>query len=119
MVPQIQSSLALENLSGKGIDTSVSERSVLREMEAQGIQSEPGGASGEAGFSETLGKMLQNVNRDQLDADAAVKNLISGRTKNIHETMLAVEKADLSLKMMMQVRNKVLEAYREVMKMQV
>jgi flagellar hook-basal body complex protein FliE len=44
---------------------------------------------------------------------------VAGRTKNIHETMLQLQKADLSLKTMMQVRNKVLEAYKEIMKMQV
>ena len=50
---------------------------------------------------------------------AAINELVAGKTKNIHSTMLALEKADMSLKLMMQVRNKVLEAYREVMKMQV
>jgi flagellar hook-basal body complex protein FliE len=45
--------------------------------------------------------------------------LIAGKSKNIHETMLAIQKADLSLKTMMQVRNKILEAYKEVMRMQV
>ena len=55
----------------------------------------------------------------QLNADSAMKEFVSGRTKNIHETMLAIEQADVSLKMMMQVRNKIIEAYREIMKMQV
>jgi flagellar hook-basal body complex protein FliE len=49
----------------------------------------------------------------------AIKELVAGRTKNIHETMLAIERADTSLKLMMQVRNKVLDAYREIMRMQV
>jgi flagellar hook-basal body complex protein FliE len=44
---------------------------------------------------------------------------VAGKAKNIHETMLAVERADMSLKLLMQVRNKLLDAYREVMRMQV
>jgi flagellar hook-basal body complex protein FliE len=59
------------------------------------------------------------VNQDQVQADRAIKELVAGRGKNIHETMLAVERADTSLKLMMQVRNKVLDAYREIMRMQV
>ena len=42
-----------------------------------------------------------------------------GGTKNIHETMIAIEKAEISFKLMLQVRNKILEAYQEVMRMQV
>jgi flagellar hook-basal body complex protein FliE len=44
---------------------------------------------------------------------------VAGRNKNIHETMLVLERADSSLKMAMQVRNKILDAYREIMRMQV
>ena len=62
---------------------------------------------------------MEDVNKNQLEADASIKDLIAGKTKNIHETMLQLQKADLSLKTMMQVRNKILEAYKEIMKMQV
>jgi flagellar hook-basal body complex protein FliE len=55
----------------------------------------------------------------QGQADEAISNLVAGRTKNIHETMLAIERADSSLKLMMQVRNKILDAYKEIMRMQV
>jgi flagellar hook-basal body complex protein FliE len=71
------------------------------------------------GFLELLEESLGEVNETHVAADNAVKDLIAGRNKNIHETMLALQKADLSLKSMMQVRNKVLEAYKEVMKMQI
>lgn len=70
-------------------------------------------------FSEVLTDMLQNVNKDQVEADHSIKELVAGKTKNIHETLLSVERADSSLKLMMQVRNKVLEAYKEIMRMQV
>jgi flagellar hook-basal body complex protein FliE len=59
------------------------------------------------------------VNQAQSQADTAIKELIAGRSKNIHETLLTIERADASLKLAMQVRNKILDAYREVMRMQV
>ena len=86
----------------------------LRTPNVGGTPSTEGG-----GFFEALQKSMQEVNVDQLVADGSIKDLIAGRNKNIHETMLAIQKADLSLKTMMQVRNKVLEAYKEIMRMQV
>lgn len=70
-------------------------------------------------FSKMLTDALEKANEIQLQADRAVKELAAGRNKNIHETMLMMEKADLSFKMLMQVRNKVVDAYREIMRMQV
>ena len=52
-------------------------------------------------------------------ADVAIQDFITGDTRNIHETMLAVGKADLAFRLTMQVRNKMVEAYQEVMRMQV
>lgn len=75
--------------------------------------------AGPQSFGEMLNKSIEKVNEIQGQADHAVKELIAGRDKNIHETMLLMEKADMSFRMLMQVRNKVLEAYREVMRMQV
>jgi flagellar hook-basal body complex protein FliE len=71
------------------------------------------------GFMDVLAKSMEEVNVSQVGADQAIKDLIAGKSKNLHETMLAVQKAELSLKTMMQVRNKVLEAYKEIMRMQV
>jgi flagellar hook-basal body complex protein FliE len=70
-------------------------------------------------FSDILSKSFEKVNEQQVQADTAIKELVSGRTKNIHETMLTIERADASLKLAMQVRNKILDAYREIMRMQV
>jgi len=71
------------------------------------------------GFFDALQKSMQETNADQISADNSIKDLIAGRSKNIHETMLAIQKADLSLKTMMQVRNKILEAYKEIIRMPV
>jgi len=69
-------------------------------------------------FQETLKESLEKVNELQKEADEAVKKLATGEGGNIHETMLAIEKADISFRMMMQVRNKIVEAYQEIMRMQ-
>ena len=122
----MSNNLMIENLS-KSIDLGgnsapVSDKQVLREMQKQGMDISGGAnpqAPGSTTFSETLRSSVEKVNEAQVQADTAIKELVSGRTKNIHETMLAVEKADASLKLMMQVRNKVLDAYREIMRMQV
>ncbi len=69
-------------------------------------------------FSEMLQSSLQEVNELQVEANVAMEKLASGQTKNIHETMLAVEKADIAFRTMNQVRMKVIEAYKEIMRMQ-
>jgi flagellar hook-basal body complex protein FliE len=70
-------------------------------------------------FSETLKEAVQSVNDLQKKSDAAMQNLATGRTDNVAEVMIASEKADIALKLMVQVRNKMIEAYQEVMRMQV
>lgn len=97
----------------------VNEAEVARAMRDNGMQAPS--SAGEEGktFSSLLRDSVAKVNLYQHEADRAIKELVAGRTKNIHETMLAVERADTSLKLMMQVRNKVLDAYREIMRMQV
>ena len=70
-------------------------------------------------FADTLSESIAKVNELQKDADKAIGELVTGKSQNIHETMLAVSKADLAFRMTMQVRNKIVEAYQEVMRMQV
>ena len=70
-------------------------------------------------FSEILAKSIDNVNNLQKDADVAIQKLVSGQSSNIHETMLAVEKAEIAFKTINQVRMKVIDAYKEVMRMQI
>lgn len=71
------------------------------------------------GFSSTLSKAMTEVNQLQKEADLKIQKLSTGESNNIHDTMIAVEKADIALKLMMRVRNKIIDAYQEVMRMQV
>ena len=70
-------------------------------------------------FSEMLKGSVNKVNTIQNEADQAVQDLLVGKDQNIHQVMIAVEKANLSLQMMMQVRNKIMSAYEEIMRTQV
>jgi len=71
------------------------------------------------GLSKTFEKLLQEVNQQQLTAEAKQVDLMVTENKDIHGTMFALEKADLSMRLMLQVRNKLVSAYEEVMRMQV
>jgi flagellar hook-basal body complex protein FliE len=73
----------------------------------------------ETDFEKTLKDAIEKVNDLQLKADKAAQDLATGRTDNIAEVMIAAEKADIALRLMMQVRNKMIESYQEVMKIQV
>jgi flagellar hook-basal body complex protein FliE len=97
-----------------------SELRVAQEMKANGMNAATEvGEAGGSSFSDMLKSSIGKVNEMQTQADSAIGELVAGRTKNIHETMLAIERADTSLKLAMQVRNKILDAYREIMRMQV
>ena len=74
-----------------------------------------GGAVGPAGsFGDVLRSSIDEVNRLQADADKAINALATGRTDNVAEVMTAVQKADLAFKTLLQIRNKLMDAYNEV-----
>ncbi len=70
-------------------------------------------------FGEFLTDSISKVNNLQNDANVEIQRLASGETKNIHETLLAVERAEIAFKTMNQIRMKVVDAYKEIMKMQI
>ncbi len=78
-----------------------------------------GAGASKSDFGALLEKTVAEVERLQQEAAQAAEGMASGRTEGIHETMIALKKAELSFKMMMQVRNKIVKAYEEVMRMQV
>ncbi|MGB6408855.1 MAG: flagellar hook-basal body complex protein FliE [Planococcus donghaensis] len=71
------------------------------------------------GFGQVLKDALNEVSAAQNESDKLTNQLITGEVQDVHEVMIASQKASLSLQMTMQVRNKVVEAYQEVMRMQV
>jgi len=72
-----------------------------------------------ASFLETLQGQLSSTNESLQAADKAAQNFASGKGGDLHEVMIAMEKADVSLRTVTAVRNKVVEAYQEIMRMPV
>ncbi|MFZ0286551.1 MAG: flagellar hook-basal body complex protein FliE [Terriglobales bacterium] len=84
------------------------------------LPSVPSAASGsrEWGFVETLRGAMDQVQQLQSAADQSTGALIAGSGMDVHSAMIAVEKADLSFQLMMQVRSKIVAAYQEISRMQ-
>lgn len=72
-----------------------------------------------ADFSKMLGNAIEEANDLQTQAGVEVQKVLTGEINDIHSAMIAVQKADVSFQMMMQVRNKLVAAYQEIIKMQV
>ena len=73
----------------------------------------------EKSFSDYLGSMLDQVGKAQSNGDTAIAKLNTGEAKNMHEVMIAVEEGDISMRMLVQLRNKALQAYDDIMRMQI
>ena len=76
-------------------------------------------ASGAEGFMDSLKSAMGKVNDAQIQAGQAVDALMTGQTQDIHRTMVALQQADVSFQLMMQIRNKLVTAYEEIQRMQV
>jgi flagellar hook-basal body complex protein FliE len=78
----------------------------------------PTGSSDGGKFFETLQKSIDQVDGAEGDAATQVAQLLNGKGADLHSAMIAVEKADLSFQLMMQVRNKIVQAYQQISNMQ-
>ena len=70
-------------------------------------------------FQETLNGFVNNVNDLQSKASDAIDKMASGEAADVHEVMVAVEKAKIGFDLLLQIRNKMLDAYKQIMQMQV
>jgi flagellar hook-basal body complex protein FliE len=70
-------------------------------------------------FGETLNKAITDVNDLQAEAGKAIDKMVTGEATDLHSVMIAVEKAKTSFELLMEIRNKAIDTYREIMKMQV
>jgi len=91
---------------------------------ASGRPAEPVGAAprapGSADFAQVLQNSIAAVSQTQQQAEAMAANFAAGNNpENLHEVMLALQKASLSFQEMVQVRNKLVSAYQDVMNMQI
>ena len=95
----------------------IAKTGIPRQLEIVPPSPELPGHSGS--FATLLQQSLERVDGLQHEADAAARAFALGQAPSIHDTMIAMEKADLSLRLTTKVRNKVVEAYQEIMRMQV
>lgn len=93
----------------------------LRSAQNEQITPQSPSGVGEAGktFADTLKEAIGHVNELQKTSDIKAQELATGKTDDIAGVMLATEKADIALRTMVQVRNKIIDAYQEIMRMQV
>ncbi len=70
-------------------------------------------------FSDTIKNYIKSVNNDQIAAKNSIERFLKGEEKDIHNTMISIQKADISLQLMMQIRKKLITAYQEIMRIQV
>jgi len=92
----------------------------LRELNAaqpglSALEAQPGQQS----FGSLLGQMVQDVNARQGAATQALQDLQAGKNVSLHQAVIAMEEASVSFQLMVEVRNKLLDSYQELMRMQV
>lgn len=70
-------------------------------------------------FSEVFGRYLNGVNTQLQESEKLTTQLVTGEVKNLHDVTIAAQKASIALQLTVQVRDKALEAYQEMMRMQI
>jgi flagellar hook-basal body complex protein FliE len=83
-----------------------------------GIALQPAGAGGGPAFSQWIEQQLSGVDTQLQKSDRLVQDLALGKVDNLHHVMIEMEKSKLSLQLLLQVRNHVLDAYQELVRMQ-
>jgi len=76
-------------------------------------------AGGGEGFASSVRKALESVSQAEAQADSIAVDIASGGDSGVHELMVATAKAQLSVDLLVQVRNRAIEAYTEIMRMQI
>jgi len=79
----------------------------------------PGESGKSGGFLDSLKSAIGKTNDMKLQADQSVEALMTGQTQDLHRTMVALQQADVSFQLMMQIRNKLVTAYEEIQRMQI
>jgi flagellar hook-basal body complex protein FliE len=82
----------------------------------RGTTAGPAGAGG-ASFADVFSSAVRDVESFSQNANASVGNLLNGENEELHTTIMATQRAELSFDLFLQVRNKVISAYQEIMRM--
>ncbi len=70
-------------------------------------------------FLSVLKASLNDVNNMQIKGDEALRDIATGQVKDLHQAAIAIDKAEISMKMMLEIRNKALSAYKEILRTQI
>ncbi|QQZ11526.1 flagellar hook-basal body complex protein FliE [Heyndrickxia vini] len=90
---------------------------ILRPLEQKNIQSP--NTQSQVKFSDLLKKSINDVNQSQIDSDILTEKMAKGENVDLHQVMITAQKASITLQAALEIRNKVVEAYQETMRMQV
>jgi len=74
---------------------------------------------GSVPFVQMISDLVGEANASQVSADQSINDLVAGRTDNVHDVVLSLAKADLSFRMVLEIRNRLIESYQEVLRMQI
>ena len=85
----------------------------------QGAESAPAAEAAQGGFSNAMVEGIKDVDAQVKRADGLVEDLVTGKVRDFHEVAAALKQSELSLKFALEVRNKFIDAYREIMRMSV
>jgi flagellar hook-basal body complex protein FliE len=91
----------------------------LGSLDPRAIYGEQGKVAPRSSFGEQLSRAIQEVDQLQTRRDTMVEGMVRGEKIEVHEIMTAAEEAQLAFELMLEVRNKLLESYQEIMRMQV
>lgn len=95
------------------LDTSTQFQPISTENKLQSSQRK------DTSFGDTILQAINKVDRLQKEADSDIQALATGEKQDLHQTMISMEKAGVSFQLVMQVRNKIVAAYQEIMRMQI
>ena len=70
-------------------------------------------------FGDTISNFLDAVNTAQVDAKDSISEIVTGESENLHEAMAKVEEAKISFELILEIRNKLLQSFQEIQRMQV
>ncbi|MEM1118373.1 MAG: flagellar hook-basal body complex protein FliE [Bacteroidota bacterium] len=87
----------------------------IQSLPSEGTAARPTGPA----FVETLGQAIDDVDAAQKNADGHVAAFVAGETESVHDVMIALNQAELHFQLLTEVRNKLLDGYQELMRMQV
>jgi flagellar hook-basal body complex protein FliE len=77
------------------------------------------GAGAPPGFGDLVTRFLEETNEQQLKVGTHIEALATGKSDNVHDVVLSVAQADLAFRLMMEIRNRAIASYQEIMRMQV